>query len=788
MDEKMKSTILIVDDSQLNRLVLYELLNDRYNVIEATNGVDALNIIKEQDARIDLVLLDIIMPGVDGYEVLEEMNRLHFIDYIPVIMISSEGASSTVERAYELGATDYITRPFEKYIIMRRISNTIRLYQKQKKLLNLVEDQVQQRVDNNSMLIKVLANIVEFRNGESGLHVQHIQSLTKMLLMYLIQKTDQYQIDEYHVLLISTASALHDIGKISIDDKILNKPGRLTAEEFEIIKGHSLIGANMIQQIPSYKNDAMLRYAYDICRWHHERYDGRGYPDGLTGEEIPIWAQVVALADVYDALTSERCYKKAYSHKQAMEMILNGQCGTFNPLLLDCLCDIEEVIQRELENDYVRVDGQVVSKITDEIVENQLTKDISQIESKSHLPIEQQLGITFKYDLADDTVYISSRGAASLGLDQVIVHPANDDQSFLTKSNIKKLVSKLRQTDSLHTTVEMKFQLEFNHTKNWYKIHADSLWENQQYAGVIGNITCLNESEIVELNQNQHILKCSFTEALDIIEQLKKIFDHVRLVDIHNQKVVKITSQGIEESTEKCNEFWNHDHACRSCVSCHSYDKKGQAVKLEFIDHDVYGVIAEYIEIDNQPWVLEIICKTKEEILLSAHGHTKFMEKISQYNRQFYTDILTGCYSRRYYEEVVKHIDTIDAIAMIDGDNFKHINDHYGHAVGDLALQHMASAIKSCIRDDDLLIRYGGDEFILVFQNMVQETFKERLNIILNTVKNETINDYPDIHLSVTIGGVHGVHHVSDALKQADDLMYQGKDKTNHVIIKNENS
>lgn len=788
MDEKMKSTILIVDDSQLNRLVLYELLNDQYNVIEATNGVDALNIIKEQDTRIDLVLLDIIMPGVDGYEVLEEMNRLHFIDYIPVIMISSEGASSAVERAYELGTTDYITRPFEKYNIMRRISNTIRLYQKQKKLLNLVEDQVQQRVDNNSMLIKVLANIVEFRNGESGLHVQHIQSLTKMLLMYLIQKTDQYQIDEYHILLISTASALHDIGKISIDDKILNKPGRLTAEEFEIIKGHSLIGANMIQQIPSYKNDAMLRYAYDICRWHHERYDGKGYPDGLTGEEIPVWAQVVALADVYDALTSERCYKKAYSHKQAMEMILNGQCGTFDPLLLDCLCDIEEAIQRELENDYVRVDGQVVSKITDEIVENQLTKDISQIESKSHHPIDQQLGITFKYDLGDDTVYISSRGAANLGLDQVIVHPAQYDQSFLTKSNIKKLVSKLRQTDSLHTTVEMKFQLEFNHTKNWYKIHADSLWENQQYAGVIGNITCLNESEIVELNQNQHVLKCSFTEALDIIEQLKKIFDHVRLVDIHNQKVVKITSQGIEESNEKCNEFWNHDYACRSCVSRHSYDKKGQAVKLEFIDHDVYGVIAEYIEIDNQPWVLEIICKTKEEILLSAHGHTKFMEKISQYNRQFYTDILTGCYSRRYYEEVVKHIDTIDAIAMIDGDNFKHINDHYGHAVGDLALQHMASAIKSCIRDDDLLIRYGGDEFILVFQNMAQETFKERLNIILNTVKNETINEYPDIHLSVTIGGVHGVHHVSDALKQADDLMYQGKDKTNHVIIKNENS
>lgn len=302
--------ILIVDDSEMNRDMLSDMLSDDYDIVEASNGEEALGILKEQVYNIDLVLLDIIMPAVDGFGVLDVMKRYHWIDNTPVIMISSEISQSYIRKAFELGVTDYIIRPFDSFIIHKRVSNTLMLYRKQKKLLSALEEQVYENEKNNSMMINVLAHIVEFRNGEIGMHVHHIKQLTSILLQNLIEKTDKYRLTENDILLISTASSLHDIGKISIDDKILNKPGRLTAEEFEVIKTHSVIGAEMLQDLHNTHNYPLFDKAYEICRWHHERYDGKGYPDGLKGEEIPISAQVTSLADVYDALTSNRCYKK----------------------------------------------------------------------------------------------------------------------------------------------------------------------------------------------------------------------------------------------------------------------------------------------------------------------------------------------------------------------------------------------------------------------------------------------------------------------------------------------
>jgi putative two-component system response regulator len=199
------------------------------------------------------------------------------------------------------------------------------------------------------MLISVLSEIVEFRNGESGMHVLNINILTTMILEQLVKKTDKYPLSWSNRMLISTASSLHDIGKIGIDEKILNKPGRLTPEERKIMEKHTVIGADMLANLQMYEDEPLMKVAYQICRWHHERYDGKGYPDGLKGEEIPISAQVVALADVYDALTSERVYKKAYSHEEAVQMICNGECGTFNPLLLECLCEIQDPIKKELQ-------------------------------------------------------------------------------------------------------------------------------------------------------------------------------------------------------------------------------------------------------------------------------------------------------------------------------------------------------------------------------------------------------------------------------------------------------
>ena len=352
---KVKQQILIVDDSEMNREILTEMLQDDFRILEAENGEEALKMLKQYDTGISLMLLDIVMPVMNGFEVLAAMAREHWMDDIPVIMISSEGSEEYIRRAYEMGIADYIRRPFDAKIVYQRVFNTIKLYAKQRRLISLVADQIYEKEKNNRMMVGILSQIVEFRNGESGPHVLHIQTLTRLLLERLVQKTGQYGLSWSEQYMISMASALHDIGKIGIDEKILNKPGKLTKEEFDIMKTHTLIGATMLENLKMYQGEILLEVAYQICRWHHERYDGKGYPDGLVGEEIPISAQVVSLADAYDALISDRVYKKAYSHEQAVKMILNGECGAFNPVLLECLTDIQDHLKEVVNSDFVDI-------------------------------------------------------------------------------------------------------------------------------------------------------------------------------------------------------------------------------------------------------------------------------------------------------------------------------------------------------------------------------------------------------------------------------------------------
>ena len=340
--EKIRQQILIVDDSELNREILSEMLHTDFRILEAEDGAQALEMLQQQGTGISLVLLDIIMPVLDGFGVLSYMAREHIIEDIPVIMISSDDSEKNIRRAYELGVSDYISRPFDAKVVYQRVFNTIKLYAKQRRLITLVTDQIYEKEKSSRMMVSILSQIVEFRNGESG---RHINILTEMLLDRLMQKTGRYHLNWNEQYLITLASSLHDIGKIGIDEKILNKPGRLTVEEFEEMKKHTVIGEEILCSLELYQNELLVKVAREICRWHHERYDGRGYPDGLKGEEIPISAQVVALADVYDALVSDRVYKKAYSHEKAIQMILNGECGVFNPLLLECLLDIEDKIR-----------------------------------------------------------------------------------------------------------------------------------------------------------------------------------------------------------------------------------------------------------------------------------------------------------------------------------------------------------------------------------------------------------------------------------------------------------
>lgn len=340
-----KPLVLVVDDSDMNRFLLSQILLDDYNVIEACDGVEATQIIQDHFKELSIVLLDIVMPRMDGFGVLEFMNANDLIQDLPVIMISSMDEDSAIRRCYELGISDYVRRPFSADVVGKRVYNIVRLYQRQRNLQREIREQIEEREKNSRVVTSIISHVVENRNGESGPHVIHVEQITEIILNRLTELTDMYKLSKEDKKQISLASALHDIGKIGIDEKILNKPGKLTEEEYGIMKTHTTIGAIMIHQVQMEEDDTLIQFAYEICRWHHEKWDGRGYPDGLKGNYIPISAQVVSIADVYDALVSERVYKKAYSHKKAIEMIINGECGEFNPLLIQCLKDCLDRIQ-----------------------------------------------------------------------------------------------------------------------------------------------------------------------------------------------------------------------------------------------------------------------------------------------------------------------------------------------------------------------------------------------------------------------------------------------------------
>ena len=361
-----KPRVLIVDDSELNRDLLKEMLRDRYEVLEAADGEKGLALLYELGTKISLVLLDVVMPKLGGFDVLAVMQKERWLDDIPVMMISAEDSPAFIQRAYDMGASDYITRPFNMNVVRQRSDNITKLYAKQRRLLSLVSSQIQEKERNNHIIISILSEVVGLKNGESRKHILSVSRITELLLSRVMQRTSRYHLTWQDEALITNAAALHDIGKIGIDEKILNKPGKLTKEEFEIMKTHTLIGAKMVEHLEAFREEPFVKVTYAICRWHHERWDGRGYPDGLKGDAIPISAQIVSIADVYDALTSKRVYKDAFAHEKAIWMILNGECGLFNPLLLDCLLDIKDSLKEELQKNSTGLD--IHRKIPDGII------------------------------------------------------------------------------------------------------------------------------------------------------------------------------------------------------------------------------------------------------------------------------------------------------------------------------------------------------------------------------------------------------------------------------------
>ncbi len=518
MSERKK--ILIVDDSEMNRALLEDMLSDDYEILEAANGMEATAILSEQELGICLVLLDIVMPVMDGFETLTMMNKKGWIKNIPVIMISAETASTYMDRAYGLGAVDYISRPFDERTVRHRVDSNVILGEKQRSLSTRLSAQIYEKEKDNRLMIEILSHIVEFRNGESGLHVLHVHTITEILLKALRKKTDKYPLTQQEITLICNASALHDVGKISIPSEILNKPGRFTPEEFEIMKGHTVEGAKMLKDIPFRGNEPLIKIGYQICRWHHERYDGRGYPDGLKGEEIPIAAQVVSLADVYDALTAKRVYKPAFSHEKAMEMILHGECGAFNPLLLECLEESQEQLKKELNvislgnaadreihnlvAHTLKTDGTDVSNRTVRLLEHERTR--------ANILSELSREITFEYSEAPEMIKLSEWSADYLGLPLTVIEPKDSDlgKVIFKPKDFENLLNSLKNTKPDSPAVTAKYMLNIKGAKTWCKITAKAMWsdtEPPEYEGAIGKIIDINDEteEMMHLEEKANL-------------------------------------------------------------------------------------------------------------------------------------------------------------------------------------------------------------------------------------------------------------------------------------------
>ena len=774
-----KQKILIVDDSEINRAMLKEILGEGYEYLEAENGLRAIEILRRR-TDIALVLLDLIMPEMDGFDVLRVMQCYAWQEEIPVIVISAAEDNRSVERAYDMGVADYIRRPFERVMVLRRVKNALMLYAKQKRLTRLVTDQVYEKEHNGVLMISILSHVVEFRNSESGQHVLHIRTLTGLLLHQLVQKTDRYQLDESDISLISTASALHDIGKIMIPEEILNKPGRLTEEEYATIKTHTTEGARILKGLAIGQDEPLVKVAHAICRWHHERWDGGGYPDRLKGDEIPIAAQVVALADVYDALTSERCYKQSYSHEKAVDMILHGECGSFNPLLMECLKESSELLRTELQrSEYDRGFRHETRRLSEEILhrealprEDRAQRLLDLERERTAFYAEQRGGIQFDYDILSGSVTVVNRYEDPVNRTQKLDFDKGMGLTFLSGKDRRKLLDAIADATPEEPDAAFLVLIAVDQEYRLHRLVMHTMWSRagvRHCVSVVGQITDdhvrLQELMLGDVNSDQ-------PEAL--LERLKGIFDIVRLVDPESTKVLSLGKDGrLTEMPGTCHMVWNKSGRCENCISSKALARKESLNKIEFKDDQAYFVMAKYVEVGGRGCVLEMVSKLSDGRWLDMGGRRMLLDRGSNFDRSAFVDSLTGAYSRQYFECFLAESEQVEGVVMIDVDHFKEVNDRFGHLVGDKALQSVAQSILSNLRQTDVLVRYGGDEFLLLVPHI--RPGEHVIQRVREAAASARVEGYPELELSASVGGVCGVHPLTEAIRQADAKMYQNK-------------
>lgn len=800
----IKQKILIADDSEMNRELLAAILEEEYEIIQVNDGVQAVDCLQRHAEEISLLLLDIVMPHMDGFEVLSYMNKEHWIDAIPVVIISSENSPIYIKRGYDLGATDFIEKPFDANMVLRRSANAILLGAKQRRMTSIVSNQIYEREKSSKLMINILSHIVEFRNGESGLHVLHIQTITEMLLRQLVQKeNNRYALSKEQIRMITTASALHDIGKISIPDEILNKPGRLTAEEFAVIKGHSMAGANMLSELPlDQKEEPLVKTAYEICRWHHERYDGGGYPDGLKGEEIPVSAQVVALADVYDALTSERCYKDAYSHEKAIEMILAGQCGAFNPLMLECLLDISSSLKKKMgyksKERYEQTDLSDIASRFHDFEMDSSEKIVQQLEferMRYNFLAEGSRNIVFTYTISPPLLTFNQAGCKRSGITEPSFSPLQSGvlKDLVEEQSLKRLIRKI--TQATRETPDVTSNLFLTDGKNpcHYRCKCRVIWTDgaeKGYTGVVGKLTDITDDYMVMENVREEGLKvlekdrsaefssfydrfkkCGFstdgTEAWLLLQYLQISYDLVRYVDPITNKVIHIEKDGkMWESETACSDIWNCLEKCSNCISRLSMQTRKRMTKLEVAGDDPYQVVSMYVEIDGKPCCLEMASRIDGDFMPDGYSREEILSSVRIHKEKIYIDPVTGVYNKRYYVEKLSKMDNVAALMFADIKNFKKINENFGHQAGDDVLRQVAGVLRDVAAGKGDVLRYSGDDFVTVFFKAAEEELSEIQKEMCRRVETLRFLELPGVQLKLVTAGTSIPGRVEEMLEQ----------------------
>ena len=702
------------------------------------------------------------------------------------------------------------------FTIGNQLEEAILLHTKTRKLTGLIADHFYRRERNTDILAAILGYAVEARSGERGTHMTNVSRITGLLLHRLLERTDRCPSGPEDIETVCIASSLHDIGKLLIPEGILTKPTALTPGEFDIVKQHTRLGAKIISDLPIYQNETIIKYALEICRWHHERWNGEGYPDGLKGEDIPIAAQVVSLADAYDALTSKRCYKEALSHEKSLEMIRGGECGNFNPLLLECLNDIADTLKHSAgaeaaaEPPAYRWAKELIWKpdgSRQELSSARMTKQVEQELSKRRFFSDLTEEFWFEFTRHPDAVALSAGAARRTGLPRVIVGPLSCTQlcSVVSADTIQAMRNRLLCAASDETYLEFETELTLDGHPSLCQIAIQITWASDEpgrFSSLFGRVLDIGERcrRLEDYRQAfaapvlhpallpvtvgaDHVLRITGEQVIGVLESCRSMFGTVRLVDPEICMQLTDTSDGaVVEKSEHCYAIWNKTQRCEHCISQEVIRTRRAQTKVEAVGDKVFYVHAVCVEVDGTPYALELVSPIRMEDLRGDED-ASVLNQLLLRNRQVYIDSATHVYNRRYFDDRLRDLDGEFTLAMLDLDHFKHINDTYGHLAGDAALSRAAQAIRSAIRTGDELVRYGGDEFLLLFHDMPRNALKKKLESIRAAVESLEFPEYPGLRITVSIGCAHAVGPLADTVQKADQALYHAKAAKNRTVL-----